>query len=66
MNDHRLKAWSELMLFTVKGSHRCFLLFVLHDLMQYCWDENPDNRPDASECYRKLTKLYQEFGDLKV
>ena len=54
------------MLFTVKGSHTCFLLFVLHDLMQYCWDENPDNRPDASECYRKLTKLYQEFGDIKV
>ena len=29
MNDHRLKAWSELMLFTVKGSHGCFLLFVI-------------------------------------
>ena len=34
----------------------------LHDLMQRCWDEKPDNRPDASECYKKLTKLYQEFG----
>ena len=38
----------------------------LRDLMQRCWDEKPDNRPDASECHRKLTKLYQEFGDLKV
>ena len=34
----------------------------LHDLMQRCWDEKPDNRPDASECYKKLTKLYREFG----
>ena len=34
----------------------------LHDLMQRCWDEKPDNRPNASECYKKLTKLYQEFG----
>ena len=34
----------------------------LHDLMQCCWDEKPDNRPDAGECYEKLTKLYQEFG----
>ena len=34
----------------------------LHDLMQCCWDEKPDNRPDASECYEKLAELYQEFG----
>ena len=34
----------------------------LHDLMQRCWDEKPDNRPDARECYEKLTKLYQEVG----
>ena len=32
------------------------------DLMQRCWDEKPDNRPDARECYEKLTKLYQEVG----
>ena len=32
----------------------------LHDLMQRCWDEEPDNRPDASECYEKLIQLYQE------
>ena len=34
----------------------------LRDLMHRCWDEKPDNRPDASECYEKLTKLYQEFS----
>ena len=34
----------------------------LHDLMQRCWDEKPDNRPDARECYEKLNNLYQEFG----
>ena len=34
----------------------------LQDLMQRCWDEKPDNRPDASECYEKLAQLYQEFG----
>ena len=34
----------------------------LRDLMQRCWDEKPDNRPDASECYEKLTKLYQEVS----
>ena len=34
----------------------------LRVLMQRCWDEKPDNRPDASECYEKLTQLYQEFG----
>ena len=33
-----------------------------HELMQRCWDEKPDNRPDASECYEKLAELYQEFG----
>ena len=32
----------------------------LHDLMQRCWDEKPDNRPDASECYKKLLQLYRE------
>ena len=32
----------------------------LHDLMQRCWDEKPDNRPDARECYEKLAELYQE------
>ena len=32
------------------------------ELMQRCWDEKPDNRPDASECYEKLAELYQEFG----
>ena len=34
----------------------------LHDLMQRCWDEKPDNRPDARECYKKLTQLYQKVG----
>ena len=34
----------------------------LHDLMQRCWDEKPDKRPDASECYEKLTQLSQEVG----
>ena len=34
----------------------------LCDLMQRCWDEKLDNRPDASECYKKLTQLYQKFG----
>ena len=34
----------------------------LRDLMQRCWDEKLDNRPDASECYKKLTQLYQKFG----
>ena len=34
----------------------------LHDLMQRCWDEQPDNRPDARECYERLTQLYQEVG----
>ena len=33
---------------------------VLRDLMQRCWDEKPDNRPDASECYEKLFQLYRE------
>ena len=32
----------------------------LYDLMQRCWDEKPDNRPDASECSEKLFQLYQE------
>ena len=32
----------------------------LHDLMQRCWDEKPDNRPDASECYEKLLQHDQE------
>ena len=32
----------------------------LCDLMQRCWDEKPDNRPDASECSKKLFQLYQE------
>ena len=32
----------------------------LRDLMQRCWDEKPDNRPDASECYQKLFQLYRE------
>ena len=32
----------------------------LWDLMQRCWDEKPDNRPDASECYKKLFQLYRE------
>ena len=34
----------------------------LRDLMQRCWDEKLDNRPDASECYKNLTQLYQKFG----
>ena len=34
----------------------------LHDLMQRCWDEKPDNRPDARECYERLTQLYQEVS----
>ena len=33
----------------------------LRDLMQRCWDEKLDNRPDASECYKKLAQLYQKF-----
>ena len=32
----------------------------LQDLMQRCWDEEHDNRPDARECYEKLTQLHQE------
>ena len=32
----------------------------LRVLMQRCWDEKPDNRPDASECYQKLFQLYRE------
>ena len=32
----------------------------LRDLMQRCWDEKPDNRPDANECYEKLFQLYRE------
>ena len=32
----------------------------LCDLMQRCWNEKPDNRPDASECYEKLLHLYRE------
>ena len=32
----------------------------LRVLMQRCWDEKPDNRPDASECYAKLSQLYRE------
>ena len=34
----------------------------LNDLMQHCWDGKPDNRPDARECYEKLTQLYQEVS----
>ena len=34
----------------------------LHDLMQRCWDEKPDNRPDARECHERLTQLYQEVS----
>ena len=30
----------------------------LQDLMQRCWDENPENRPGARECHEKLTQLY--------
>ena len=35
----------------------------LHDLMQRCWDEKPDNRPDARECYERLTQLSQEVSE---
>ena len=31
-------------------------------LMQRCWDEKPDNRPDARECYEELTQLHQKVG----
>ncbi|XP_066024050.1 uncharacterized protein [Pocillopora verrucosa] len=34
----------------------------LQDLMQRCWDEKPDNRPDAKDCHERLTQLYQEVG----
>ena len=34
----------------------------LQDLMQRCWDEKPDNRPDARECYERLTQLSQEVS----
>ena len=34
----------------------------LRDLMQRCWDKKPDDRPDARECYKKLTQLYQKVG----
>ena len=34
----------------------------LQDLMQRCWDEKPDNRLDARQCYEKLTQLHQEVG----
>ena len=34
----------------------------LHDLMQRCWDEKPDNRPDARECCERLTQLSQEVS----
>ena len=34
----------------------------LNDLMQHCWDGKPDNRPDARECYEKLTQLYLEVS----
>ena len=30
------------------------------DLMQRCWDENADIRPDAAVCQKELTALYQE------
>ena len=33
-----------------------------HELMQRCWDEKPDNRPDARECYEELTQLHQKVG----
>ena len=35
----------------------------LHDLMQRCWDEKPDNRPHARECYERLTQLSQEVSE---
>ena len=34
----------------------------LHDLMQRCWDEKPDNRPDARKCCERLTQLSQEVS----
>lgn len=27
------------------------------DLMQRCWDGKPNNRPDAAECHKVLTRL---------
>lgn len=30
------------------------------DLMQACWDEEADKRPDAIGCHRRLTMLYKD------
>ena len=30
------------------------------DLMQRCWDEKADIRPDATACHMELTTLYQD------